>query len=139
MIANPYAYLKAAARGDLTAQRALADMAIQLLADPEADPASTLLEGLVFARMAAAQSNDAGDAGRVISMLAVGAELAAGQGDMVAHDTFLAEGLARISRIGNLDNALLDVTVHRLMEDTSPEGLALAKAFETSMNEGGLD
>lgn len=68
---NPFVMARRAAKGDLEAQRAMADEAASRLAISDLQG---FYEGLAYARLAAAQG-DAGDSGRVISLLALAAHL----------------------------------------------------------------
>ena len=63
-----FGLLKGAARGDIAAQRALADQSVSLVRNrPDLDPVWLLNDGLIFARMAAMQG-DVRDEGRVIAI-----------------------------------------------------------------------
>lgn len=56
---DPFVLLAKSARGEIAAQRTLADIAIMAVMEGRApDPLSMLLEGLVFARMAASRGED---------------------------------------------------------------------------------
>lgn len=79
-----FSLLKNAARGDIAAQRALADQSVLLIGNrPDLNPIGLLNDGLIFARMAAMQGN-AHDEGRVMSMLALMGDICGEFGD---HDT----------------------------------------------------
>lgn len=81
---NPFVMAKRAAKGDLAAQRLLAEEAASRLAMCDLQG---FYEGLAYARLAAAQG-DAADSGRVISLLALAAHL---------RDPNDAEGLADLA------------------------------------------
>lgn len=107
-------YIGAAAAGSLEAQRALASEACRLTVSGETDPYITMVEGLVFARMAAAHG-DSGDVGRVLAMLAICSDLCAQAGQSeraMAHD---AEALATAAAAADLglpiEEELLDLAV----------------------------
>lgn len=93
---DPFSKLVAAARGSLEAQRAVANQALKLAFQEGHDAEKTLLEGLVFARLAAAHGHIA-DQGLVISMIALLAEVV-GE-DAVPSE--VAEVLARIEWVAN--------------------------------------
>lgn len=95
---DPFGKLGAAARGDIEAQRSLANLALRaVIANNQAiDPLTVLTEGLVFARLAAAQGTIA-DEGLCISMLALMVQIG---GEDVCADQ-LAEAAARVSVVAN--------------------------------------
>ena len=94
---DPMGLIGQAARGDIAAQRQLADMAIYLaLKGDGCDPIVTLSEGLMMQRLAAAQGND-DDQMATIVMLSLASVLA--QGEM-ARD-FASEALARLEMLAN--------------------------------------
>jgi hypothetical protein len=93
---DPFSKLAAAARGSLEAQRAVANQAIKLAFQEGRDAEKTLLEGLVFARLAASHGHIE-DQGLVISMIALLSEVV-GE-DAVPSE--VAEALARIEWIAN--------------------------------------
>ena len=88
---NPYFYLKAAARGDLAAQRALAFLSLQ------SGDSVALLEGLCFARMAFANGEHPDDAGRLIQMLAAASDAHPRNEDAELREALHSESLALIS------------------------------------------
>lgn len=95
---NPFAHLKAAATGDIEAQRSLAragqDMAV-LDGDTQA-----LLDGLCFARLAAAHGYEA-DAKMLAGMLAYAAIMLEREGQTDLHDVVHAEFIAVVSALAD--------------------------------------
>lgn len=93
---DPFSKLAAAARGSLEAQRAIANEAVRMAFSGEHDAEKALLEGLIFARLAAAHGHIA-DQGLVISMIAL-------LGEVVGEDAVpseVAEALARLEWVAN--------------------------------------
>lgn len=132
-----FGLLKGAARGDIAAQRALADQSVSLIDNrPDLDPVSLLHDGLIFARMAATQG-DVHDEGRVISMLALVGDLCDELGD---HDTgavFAAEYIARIALLADQGVELADVTLGKAADNASPAIMAMAKEYERALRAQG--
>jgi len=125
-LANPYQHVKAAAQGDVNAMRALADHSVAMLGQNVADPERTLLEGLIFARMAAVVGDNA-DKGRVLSMLALIGCFASSE---ASEADYFAEGIAMASILADRGEELAADGVNLLSEQASPEILAMAKAYE---------
>ena len=136
---NPFAYLAAAATGDIGAQRALAMQAVAITQDdPTTEPLSALREGLVFARLAAAHSaREDSDDGRVIAMLALAADLCELDGDSDTADIFGGEALARVSLMAERGVALADEMLPRAIEHSRANTMVEAKWFERAMREHG--
>lgn len=120
---NPYAVLKRAALGDLEAQRHLADAACAVAFDPGYCPERVLCEGLVFARMAAAQG-DVADEGRLLSMLAVYSEVVGGddEGD--------AEAIARVALLDEAGEPIAEAGLPAMIAEASPHVIAGAKQIK---------
>ena len=132
---NPFRAVADAAIGDIEAQRALADESVRMAReDPDIDPILTLCEGLVVARMAAAHGNS-GDRGRVVSMLAVAAELCERDGDNDSADIFIGEAIARMSLLADEGVDLAATGLNRAAEHASTDAMEMAKNFERLMRE----
>jgi hypothetical protein len=132
MDCNPFALLKAAAIGSLDAQRALAEMAVNLASTrTDCDPVSILRDGLCFARLAAAQGDD-GDEGRVISMLALVASF--GSEDEQADP--LGEALARYSILAERGLEVPGVTLEQLVECLPRDAVGVAGQLQSKIREG---
>lgn len=129
---SPFAYLKRAARGDLDAQRALADAAVQMVSECEdSDPTTALTEGLVFARMAA-EHGDVSDRGRVISMLSLLSDLLGEDGD-----DEMAEAIARTFMAADegYGGDRISDSLPGLVESASPEVMATARWYQDRLKE----
>ena len=128
-----FGLLKGAARGDIAAQRALADQSVSLVRTrPDLDPVWLLNDGLIFARMAAMQG-DVRDEGRVIAMLALVGDLYDDQGDHETGAPFAAEAIARVSRLADQGVDLADVTLGRAADNATPAIMAMAKQYERAL------
>lgn len=127
---NPFALLKPAATGDLVAQRQLADAAFSMArsCDQDFDPMAFMQDGLVFARLAAAQGND-GDKGRLIGMLALASELC---GDERQHE-YTGEALAVAELMAEGGNDYTADAIPALAETASPEAMQMAKFYRERM------
>ncbi|NML95462.1 hypothetical protein HHL27_17435 [Novosphingobium sp. TW-4] len=107
-------------------------MAIQkIVAEPLADPEAVVREGLVFARLAAAQG-DVADEGRVISLLAFHAELLTGEERAVV----LGEGMARYSRLADRGDELPGSQFEDMVAATEPAIVSAAVQFQELLKEG---
>lgn len=132
MDCNPFALLKAAATGSIDAQRALADMAINLASTrDDCDPVPILRDGLCYARLAAAQGDD-GDEGKVISMLALVASF--GSEDDQADP--LGEALARYSILAERGVEVPGVTLEQLVECLPRDAVGVAGYLQSKIREG---
>ena len=128
-----FGLLKGAARGDIAAQRALADQAVSLVRNrPDLDPVWLLNDGLIFARMAATQGN-VSDEGRVIAMLALVGDLCDEQGEPETGAPFAAEAIARVSLLADLGVDLADVTLGKAADNATPAIMAMAKQYERAL------
>ena len=128
-----FGLLRGAARGDLAAQRALADQSVSLVRNrPDLDPVWLLNDGLIFARMAAMQG-DVRDEGRVIAMLALVGDLCDEQGEHETGAPFAAEAIARVSRLADQGVDLADVTLGRAADNATPAIMAMAKQYERAL------
>lgn len=127
---NPFSHLRAAATGDIAAQRLLADAAVQMAAEYglDEDPLPYVQDGLIFARLAAAHGND-DDKGRLISMLAIAAELC---GDERSNE-FSGEALAVAELVAEAGNDLMSDLLPQVVEKLNPEVVAMAQGFRERM------
>lgn len=137
---NPYPMLAKAAKGDLEALRRLAnqavDMAFQLDENGEffRNPEQCLIEGLVFARLAAAQGNVA-DQGLVISMLALLSQF----GDEEDTKEVVAEAIARAEMVADMDgkeSVVADEWLPAIADASAPGTIELAKQMRKAMLAG---
>lgn len=127
MSANPFAHLAAAARGDIEAQRVLAMLAVEGASASPGDAESILREGLIFARLAAAQG-DTGDEGRVIAMLALLAEVS---GDNAPY----GEAIARYALLDERGIEVPGMTLEMLSDHAPAEVMLQAKCFHQLIQE----
>ncbi len=128
---NPFAHLKAAATGDIAAQRALADETVRLIAaGADVDPIVVLSEGLVFARLAA-EHGDIGDHSRVIGMLALAADLSGGTDALL----FRGEATARMAMLADQGVEEAELFLINSADNSSPEIMAAAQAYRSRMIE----
>jgi len=103
-----FGLLKGAARGDIAAQRALAMQAVGLVQmRPDIDPVTLLMDGLIFARMAACQG-DTGDQGRVISMLALLGQYLSEAGDEASRSSALDHPADRLGHVPLTDRSIAE-------------------------------
>ena len=132
-----FGLLKGAARGDIAAQRDLADRSV-LLAQSRSDlnPLSVLSDGLIFARLAASQG-DARDDRRVISMLALMGDLCDQLGDADNGEVFAAEYIARISLLADQGGELADMALGKAANNATPAIMTLALDYERAIRAGG--
>ena len=93
---NPYAYLHGASRGDLCALRVLARGGA--LIATQAGDIVAMTDALVFARLAYARSQEAGDASVLLKLLSA-AQLLADSAEHV--DSLQAEAFAHISQLAD--------------------------------------
>lgn len=132
---DPFGKLAAAARGDVEAQRALANAAVDAVMNgSDRDPIVTLSEGLVFARMAATHGHVA-DEGLCISMLALLVRIA---GDDSCPDQ-IAEATARIARVADGEGHFAEFAAAELpglMAMLSPETVPFVKQYEARLQGG---
>lgn len=133
VLETSFRLLKGAARGNIEAQRDLAMQAVGLLGTrPDIDPVSVLMDGLLFARMAAAQG-DNGDQGRVLSMLALLGEELVRTGDAESEEMVSGEAIARVALLAEQGVTIADEAVNRMVEGASPKALAMAKQYERAL------
>lgn len=133
---DPFGKLAAAARGDIEAQRLLANIAVEKVIEGAdgIDPMIALSEGLVFARMAAAQG-DTGDQGLCISMLALMAQIG---GEDACRDQ-IAEAAARVALVADRDAECSEYAAAELsglMDLISPEVVPVIKYYEKRLQDG---
>lgn len=126
---NPFALLRAAATGDITAQRQLADGACMMAAtQPDFDPLPIISDGLVFARLAAAHGETA-DAGRLISMLVTACNLCSDERQY----EYAGEALAVAERMAEAgDESVADV-MPSLAEQLPLQVVAYAQDYRKRM------
>lgn len=137
---NPYPKLAKAAKGDLDAQRYLANQAVDMafLHDEGGefinDPVQCLIEGLVFARLAAAHGHVA-DQGLVISMLGLLSQF----GDEEDTKEIVAEAIARaenVAEMGGEESAVVDQWLLAVADASVPGTVELAKEMRKAMLAG---
>ena len=135
---DPFSKLSAAARGSRQAQRDIANQAVAQAFEPNGgfDPVRCLEEGLIFARLAAAQG-DAGDQGLVISIIALLAHVV---GEENVPDE-MAEALARVSAVadkyaGTESGDLAAEHLGSLADSLPPEVVAVAQDYEKRLRQG---
>src|SRR5690606_1720961 len=127
---DPFDKLSGAARGGLQAQRELARRAVSVAVERDEagelvnDPERCLIEGLVFARLAAAHG-DLADQGLVISMLALLVELV---GEENAGEE-LAEATARAFLAADHGNDDIADALPWLSANLQPHVMRLAKEY----------
>lgn len=129
---DAFTALHMAAKGDVEAMRFLADQAIrQVLAEQEAAPLITLHEGAMFARMAAAVSDDPLDHILVALILAMTANL--DPDDVTA---YAAEMIARLELVAEGDSPLSEqmaqLVASKLGRELA-ETMALAKEYRARL------
>ncbi|MEZ5688778.1 MAG: ribbon-helix-helix protein, CopG family [Caenibius sp.] len=128
---DPFAALHAAATGSLEAQRAIADRAVALVnEDNDRDSTTTLIEGLVFARLAAAHG-DVSDQRRVIAMLAALAEHA----DEDSTAELVGEAVARIELAASAGADDADAVFFDLASNVSPDVMICARNFHARIGD----
>ena len=128
-----FSLLKVAARGDVAAQRALADQSVKLIGNrSDLNPISLLNDGLIFARMAATQG-DAHDEGRVMSMLALLGDICGELGDHDMGAVCAAEAIARLSLLADQGVDLADQNLGKAADNASPAIMIMAKQFERAL------
>lgn len=127
---NAFAHLKAAATGDITAQRLLAEAAVQMAVDcgPDLDPMPFVQDGLVFARLAAAHG-EAADKGRLLSMLAVAAEICSPD----CREEYAGEALALAETLADEGNELIGDLLPMIAEQTTAGEMQAAMMFKERM------
>ena len=126
---DPFDHLAAAATGCLEAQRALADSAIQMvLAGCDADPVTTLSEGLIFARLAAAHG-DVSDDERLVGMLTITAFLSGEDGAAELR----GEAMARVAMLADAGVEAAEFQLASDADQATPEIMALAQAYRGRM------
>ncbi|MXO63422.1 hypothetical protein [Qipengyuania oceanensis] len=133
---NPYAALAPAARGSLQAQRDLANAAIDAAfttnnGELVNDPLRCLIEGLVFARLAAAHGEVA-DQGLVISIVSLLLSIA---GDEGGYEADAAEAIARIAKVADMGGEGSDLAAENLphLVDGFGQGVTAAAQHITKL------
>ena len=127
-----FGLLNSAARGDVGAQRALADRAVEIInEDPDVCPYTALSEGLVFARLAAVHG-DNNDEARVVVMLTMLAALQPAAGQVLT----LGEALARYSRLADRGGEMPGARFEDVMATFSANTMAAAQAYQQAFKQG---
>lgn len=123
-MADAYALLSCAAKGDLDAQRALARVALDTVSNGSdvCDPVTTLIEGMVFARMAASHGT-VEDQGTFIQLAALLADLDPDEG---CFDP-VAEAIARVSIAADAGSEEAAQMLPELAAGVAPEVMAAAQ------------
>lgn len=132
---DPLALIGRAARGDIAAQREIAEQSLHLALTGRADvePVLVLSEGLMLARMAAAQG-DGRDAMRVVIMLSLASLLSSGE---CAAD-LAGEALARLELLADGENEFRETAaqlVASCAELETPETLEWAQVYRARLTE----
>lgn len=125
---NPFAHLRAAATGDIVAQRALADEAVRRAVHTDCDPSFTLAEGRVFARLAAAHGGRA-DKGRLVSMLALAGTYCLDD----SNSELAAEALGLLSMMADEGDEEAEQGLVAVADHASPEAMAMAQTYRELM------
>ncbi|MCK9543207.1 MAG: hypothetical protein M0R03_14395 [Novosphingobium sp.] len=128
--ADPLALIPRAARGDLAAQREIAEQALYyvLSEGDRIDRPVTLAEGLMFARMAASQTDDERDAMRVVMMLSLASLITVGE----ASTDYAAECIARLEMVADGATTMAEAAASllaRCAEQEKPETLMIARQY----------
>jgi hypothetical protein len=117
-----------AAHGSLEAQRALVEMAFEL-ASTESDPSVTLIEGLTFARLAAAHG-DPHDLACLVMML--GVVLSRPEPIMDVAE-LMAETIARVEMLADSGEDLAAIGLNDIVGKASPETTERARWYSTKL------
>lgn len=129
---SPFALLKPAASGDLEALRAQIDHSLTDLAQ-QPSPTIALIEGLIFARLAASIGTIR-DKGRVLSMLALLGSIA---DDEDIRASASAEAIATASILADQGGEVGELAAHGVNEvvalSDDPDLLEAAKAIEAEL------
>jgi len=130
---DPFGKIAAAARGDIAAQRALANEAVRrvMFESDDVDPIIALSEGLVFARMAASQG-DIADQGLCISMLALMVQ----HGDEDSCRDQIAEAAARVALVADAGDEYAAAQLPALMEMLPSGVIPYVKHYEQRLHDG---
>lgn len=130
---NIYAYIKAAAFGDLDAQRALARQ-LGSMAMAGGDLAA-VIEATMYARMAYAQSGEECDVRMMFSLLALGSGMAEA-GDYPTHKAVLtAEAVAIMSIEADKGLPLAEDNLPRMLDLATPHEAVMGKRIRDLMVE----
>ena len=127
---NPFVRLAAAARGDLTAQRGIADEVLRRITQDQELDSMLFIEGLMFARLAAAHG-DQHDSNRLIGLMSM-ARLFVGPADATS---ILAEALARVSLSADNGCEGADLYLNASAAEEPPEVVALSHLYRTLISE----
>lgn len=136
---NPYSRLRAAAGGDLEAQRDLREAALDLALNSFDTVAA--VEGLTFARLAWAQG-DKSDALRLLAMIATALMLV--EDDPAETDWTLnlhGEGLAVLNHLADQGEEVAAAAINQISEGASAHALACAAHLNRKMEsiQGGAE
>ncbi len=117
---EPFAHIKAAATGDLAAQRALAEAAFVMASacDLDEDPMPYIQDGLIFARLAAAHGEQA-DRATLLSALAAAAKYAPDE----HKDHYAGEALAMCEQFADEGNDAIGDLLPMIAEQATPAEL----------------
>ena len=128
---NPYAYIRAAAAGDLASQRALVREAERQAV--EDDDIAAAIEGLVLARFAAVHG-DLSDTIHLLGLLGIAAELCADDPQWSEwRDNLQGEAMAIVSQLADAGIESADQTLCTLVETSSERATVFAKEIRTLM------
>jgi hypothetical protein len=126
---DPFSWIRAAATGDLAAQRAMSAIAVEMVSTRlDLDPQLVLAEGLVFARLAEAHG-DRTDAVRLTEMLPLAAEFEAGAGNEDNEASLIGELIARIDLLADQGVPNASEEVSRITERGTAQIMANAKEY----------
>lgn len=132
MSANPFALLDSAARGDRSAQAALADCALEMF--NQSGDIQALLDGLCFARLAAAHGRE-DDEGKLFQMLARASRFLDRPDDAEMRTALAAEALARISRLADTGSEIAAAMMESIACCMTPEAVNQSKWVLEQMSE----
>jgi len=129
--ANGFAHLRGAATGDVAAMRSL--VALGMTQAAEGPDIITLVETLVFARMAAVVG-DLNDTATLLSVLGVTIMLLEGQEQWSEYrDQLQGEGIAITSQLADAGVEIADQFLPCMVDDAGPQAAAIAKDFAVRM------
>lgn len=124
---NPFARLQPAATGCIEAQRNFVTDAIRAAGD-EGDLAAAI-EGLVFARLAAAQGGEA-DIASLFALLALTGDLLEGDEQWSEYrDSLNAEAIALVNQLADRGVELAEQMLPQLVDTSSPRAIEMAHAI----------
>lgn len=128
---NPFAFLKPAASGDVEALRVLSSMA---LAQGACDgDIVAMSEALLLGRLTYAASGNPGDAGTLISMLAVACKTYPNDDD--ANTTWMGEVVALTSKLADEGHPIAESNFPALVDACGRDAVQLAHSISKLMEE----